>query len=63
MPRNFNRGTREVILRMLFEQFRVLGVNMVHQAALALHAYNTTTGIVVDIGERLDVVPVTDGMH
>lgn len=45
----------------IFSRFGVKGVNVTHQSILALYAYNATSGIVVDIGERMDIVPVIDG--
>lgn len=37
------------------------GANIINQTLLSLYSYNATSGIVVDIGERLEIVPVTDG--
>jgi actin beta/gamma 1 len=34
---------------------------MSHQTVFAMLAYNAKSGIVVDLGERMDVVPVVDG--
>lgn len=48
-------------MRVLFDKFGVKSVNLTHQSILALYAYNATSGIVVDIGERMDIVPVIDG--
>ena len=45
----------------LVRRFGVKGVNITHQSILALYSYNASSGIVVDIGERIDVVPVIDG--
>ncbi len=36
-------------------------VNMAHQTVFAMCAYNAKSGVVVDLGERMDVVPVVDG--
>ena len=46
---------------MLINTFHVHGVNIVNQTLLSLYSYNSMSGIVVDIGERLEIVPVTDG--
>ena len=36
---------------------------MAHQSVFAMYAYNSTnnSGVVVDLGERMDVVPIVDG--
>ena len=61
VPRNFNDKTKAAIASLLFDEFEVAAVNMGHQTVFALHSYCTTTGIVVDIGERMDVVPIVAG--
>ncbi|KAK7071836.1 hypothetical protein SK128_000429, partial [Halocaridina rubra] len=61
VPRILNPNTQTELLRILFDKFGVKSVNLTHQSILALYAYNATSGIVVDIGERIDIVPVIDG--
>ncbi|XP_076304014.1 uncharacterized protein LOC143222053 isoform X3 [Tachypleus tridentatus] len=61
VPRSFSIQTQIAILKTLFEEFGVKGINLTHQAILALYAYNTTSGIVVDIGDRMDIIPITHG--
>ena len=61
VPRNFNDKTKAAIASLLFDEFEVPAVNLGHQTVFALHSYRTDTGIVVDIGERMDVVPIVAG--
>ena len=61
VPRNFNDKTKAAIASLLFDEFEVESVNMGHQTVFALHSYRTDTGVVVDIGERMDVVPIVSG--
>jgi actin-related protein len=61
VPRNFNDKTKVAIAALLFDEFGVKSVNMGHQAVFALYSYSATTGIVVDIGERMDIVPIVAG--
>ena len=61
VPRNFNDKTKAAIASLLFDEFEVQAVNMGHQTVFALHSYRTDTGVVVDIGERMDVVPIVSG--
>ena len=61
VPRNFNDKTKAAIASLLFDEFEVAAVNMGHQTVFALHSYRADTGIVVDIGERMDVVPIVAG--
>lgn len=61
MPRNLSLQTKLKIACMLLDDFRVKGINLTHQAILSLHAYNSKSGIIVDIGDRLDVIPIIEG--
>jgi len=61
VPRMLNQVTQAELLRIIFEKFGCPGVSVMHQAVLALFSYNATSGVVVDIGERLDIVPIIDG--
>ncbi|XP_063887293.1 serine-rich adhesin for platelets-like isoform X2 [Scylla paramamosain] len=61
VPRVLNTNTQAELLRVLFDKFGVRSINLTHQSILALYAYNATSGIVVDVGERMDIVPVIDG--
>lgn len=36
---------------------------MVNQSLLIPYVYNATSGIVVDVGERIEIVAITDGMY
>ena len=46
---------------MLFDEFGVRSVNMSHQSVFAFHSYSARSGVMVDLGERMDVVPLVDG--
>ena len=61
VPRNFNDKTKVAIASLLFDEFEVKSVNMGHQSVFTLLSYSTDTGIVVDIGERMDIVPIVSG--
>ena len=61
LPRHLNHATQAELARLLFEEFRLQSVNLTHQSVLSLLSYNSTSGIVVDIGERIDIVPIMDG--
>ena len=41
--------------------FQFQSILFQEQALLSLYSYNTTTGLVVDIGDHIDIVPVIDG--
>ena len=60
-PGNFSDKIKEQFMDILVNRFNVVGANIVNQTLLALYSYNSTTGVVVDVGERLEIVPVTDG--
>ncbi|CAN7941758.1 unnamed protein product, partial [Ixodes hexagonus] len=61
VPRSFSLQTQVALARALLEDLKVEALSVTHQAICALYAYNTTSGVVVDLGDRLDIVPITDG--
>lgn len=61
LPRRLNHATLAELTRLLFDEFGVQAVNLTHQSVLSMLSYNSTSGIVVDIGERIDIVPIMDG--
>ena len=65
-PRPFGDRAKATIASIMFEEFGVKGVNMAHQSIFAAHAYTAGpdvghTGVVVDLGERMDIVPIVEG--
>jgi len=61
IPQNFAPTVKLKILQILFDEFGVQGVTAAHQNILALYAYDVTTGVVVNVGDRVDITPVLDG--
>ncbi|XP_029638426.1 uncharacterized protein LOC115213538 isoform X3 [Octopus sinensis] len=61
MPLNISKKDKENIMKILMNRFHVQGVCMVTQAITALYSYKSKSGIMVDIGERLEVIPIYDG--
>ncbi|KAJ1521565.1 hypothetical protein ONE63_003221 [Megalurothrips usitatus] len=61
VPRTLDAATQSRLVGELFDRFGVRSVLLSHQTVLALYAYNAGSGVVVDVGERTDVVPIMDG--
>ncbi|XP_071453407.1 uncharacterized protein [Hetaerina americana] len=61
VPRSFNSHTLSNIVNTMFQKWRVKSLSISHQSVLTLYAYNARSGIVVDIGERTDVIPISEG--
>lgn len=61
VPRHLNHATQTELVRLLFDEFGLQSVNLTHQSVLSMLSYNSTSGIVVDIGDRIDIVPIMDG--
>ena len=61
VPRTFGDSTKTAIAAMLFDEFGVKALNMAHQSIFAFYSYSARSGIMVDLGERMDVVPIVDG--
>ena len=51
----------ELAEALLSTVFQFQGILFQEQALLSLYSYNTTAGVVVDIGDHIDIVPVIDG--
>ena len=52
---------RDDLVELLLDTFGFAGICLQDQTQLALYSYNTTTGIIVDIGNHITVVPYIDG--
>ena len=50
-------------MNVLFEHFGVQGIYMQEQSVLSMYSYHETTGVMVDIGDRMDIVPVVEGAY
>lgn len=54
-------AARAKIAELMFESFEVPALHIANPAVLALYARGTVTGLAVDCGNRLQIVPVVDG--
>ena len=61
VPTNLNDKMKASFMDILVRHFRSPGVHMISQTILSLYSYNATSGVVVDIGDRIEVLPITDG--
>ncbi|XP_071784513.1 uncharacterized protein [Asterias amurensis] len=61
VPFNLGVKTTEKLVEMVFDRFNAEGVYVQEQSLMALYSYKATSGIVVNIGERIDVVPIVEG--
>lgn len=52
---------RDRVVDLLLSTFGFSGICLQDQTLLALYSYNTTTGVIVDIGNHIAVVPYIDG--
>uniref|UniRef100_A0A9J2PGK0 PH domain-containing protein n=1 Tax=Ascaris lumbricoides TaxID=6252 RepID=A0A9J2PGK0_ASCLU len=61
IPQNIPTVLIADILKIILQELQFLGAAISRQPSLILYAYDVTTGVVVDIGDRLNIVPVIDG--
>jgi len=61
LPRRIDKKCRQSILELLFHTFEMRSVLMCHQSVISFWAHSAENGIVVDIGERCDIIPVSQG--
>uniref|UniRef100_A0A7M5UY46 PH domain-containing protein n=1 Tax=Clytia hemisphaerica TaxID=252671 RepID=A0A7M5UY46_9CNID len=59
--RHLSNRDKEILLDYLFGQMNVRAVYMQQQALLSLYSYSVTSGLIVDIGDHIDILPVIDG--
>ena len=52
---------KQMIGEVMFDQIGVPSLLLQDQAVLALYSYGAVSGVVVDIGDRCDIVPIIDG--
>ena len=62
-PQTLSDSLRAGLMNALIENLGVQAVCMVQQSLLALYSYRTTTGIIVDIGHRIEILPIYDGKN
>ncbi|XP_041348280.1 uncharacterized protein LOC121367897 isoform X2 [Gigantopelta aegis] len=60
-PMDLSDNLRKNLMMILVDSLQVAGVCMVQQALLSLYSYNTTSGIIVDVGETIEILPIYDG--
>ncbi|KAL3071017.1 hypothetical protein niasHT_037176 [Heterodera trifolii] len=62
IPHSLALRAASELVKMLLNtaQFGFKGVTVVRQPTLVLYSYDVTTGVVVDLGEQLSIVPVID---
>lgn len=61
VPQNAPISIIAALLRILLDDFHCASAAVSRQPVLVLYAYDVTTGIVVDIGDRCNIVPIVDG--
>ena len=49
------------LVEILFEVFGFSAICFQDQCLLSLYSYNTTSGVIVNIGDHIDIVPIIDG--
>ena len=61
LPQNYSEKDKEMLMELLLENLSCEAVSLQEQHILSLYSYGATAGIVVDIGDRTDIVPIVDG--
>eukprot|EP00730_Choanoeca_flexa_P001596 TRINITY_DN10703_c0_g1_i1.p1 TRINITY_DN10703_c0_g1~~TRINITY_DN10703_c0_g1_i1.p1 ORF type:complete len:1108 (+),score=353.02 TRINITY_DN10703_c0_g1_i1:158-3325(+) len=60
-PQYASDRDRARLAEIMFETYNVPSLYMKSQSLLSMYSYNATTGIIVDIGDRLDIIPLDSG--
>ncbi|XP_054721186.1 uncharacterized protein LOC129230973 [Uloborus diversus] len=61
LPRSINADTQNALIKLLLEDLKVKAVSLTNQALLTLYAHDVSTAVIVDVGNRVDILPVVDG--
>lgn len=56
------RVGRIKVLKMMFDRFNFISCYVASGALMSLFAAGLFTGLVVDIGNRMQIIPVVDGI-
>ena len=56
-----SKVSRQKMMEIIFEQFGCSSIYIANQAVMSLYSLGILSGIVVDIGNRMQVVPVVEG--
>ena len=62
-PQKMNDKVNVQFLNLLLsgDKFQFESVTLIHQCLLTLYAYNSTAGVVANLGEKIDIVPWSNG--
>eukprot|EP00051_Salpingoeca_urceolata_P022298 m.360087 g.360087 ORF g.360087 m.360087 type:complete len:1857 (-) comp19953_c2_seq10:30-5600(-) len=60
-PQQITAKEREGVAEYLFESMDVPSLCMQSQPMLSFYSYGAPSGVIVDIGERIDIVPIEQG--
>lgn len=61
MPHASGPQEKEELVELLLDHFQVEACYLQEQAVLAMYSYSAISGIVVDIGDHIDIFPVEEG--
>uniref|UniRef100_A0A183HZX2 PH domain-containing protein n=1 Tax=Onchocerca flexuosa TaxID=387005 RepID=A0A183HZX2_9BILA len=61
IPQNISAALIADLLKIVLEEMCFQGAAISRQPSLVLYAYDVATGVVVDIGDCVNIVPVIDG--
>ena len=61
LQQNYTEKDKELLMEVLLENLSCEAACLLEQSILSLYSYGATSGIVVDIGDRTDIVPIVDG--
>ena len=63
VPQTLNAAVQSRVMAALVDVIGVPAVCILQQSLLALHSYRTASGVIVDIGQRIEIVPVYEGHY
>lgn len=62
-PQKFSDKLNTQFLNLLLEneKYQFKGVTLMNQSLLSLYSYNSSIGVVANLGEKIDIVPICNG--
>jgi actin-related protein len=62
-PQKFSDKLNVQFLNLLLEneKYQFKGVTLMNQSLLSLYSYNSSIGVVANLGEKIDIVPICNG--
>jgi actin-related protein len=61
-PHKYSDKINIEFIKLLIEQLKFSAITIINQSLLVLYSYNVTSGIIVNLSEKIEITPICDGI-